>query len=219
MKRLIMAMTAATALAAASPAAAQYYGTQYGYGYGQSNTAADFRIGMLQTRLNAGIRQGTINRREANSLQYQLSQLAALERRYAYNGLSARERSDLQLRIRDLRRQIRTADRGWYDRYERVDRYGNYMAPGYYGQGGLYEEVRVCRDRGGIAGVIEEVLGTDDDNCVLGVGMRATGNLYAVPFEYRNRYRDSYGVYYRSDGRAIYQIDARTGRVAAVFPM
>ena len=66
--------------------------------------------------------------------------------------------------------------------------------------GGPYEEVE-CVSRGGIGGIFDRVLGSDD--CPgLRVGQRATGNLGAVPYEYRNRYRDGNGVYYRSDGRA-----------------
>jgi hypothetical protein len=40
-----------------------------------------------------------------------------------------------------------------------------------------------------------------------------------VPYEYRGQYRDGGGVYYRSDGRAIYQIDARTNTVLGVYPV
>jgi hypothetical protein len=38
-----------------------------------------------------------------------------------------------------------------------------------------------------------------------------------VPYEYRSRYRDGNGVYYRSDGRQIYQIDARTQTVLRIY--
>ncbi len=40
-----------------------------------------------------------------------------------------------------------------------------------------------------------------------------------MPYAYRNQYRDGSGVYYRSDGRNIYQIDARTQTVARIYPM
>jgi nuclear transport factor 2 (NTF2) superfamily protein len=40
-----------------------------------------------------------------------------------------------------------------------------------------------------------------------------------VPSQYRYQYRDGNGVYYRSDGRAIYQIDARTDTVLRVYSM
>ena len=44
-----------------------------------------------------------------------------------------------------------------------------------------------------------------------------SGNLYSVPSQYRYRFRDGNGVYYRSDGRNIYQIDARSQTVLRVY--
>ena len=61
--------------------------------------------------------------------------------------------------------------------------------------------------------------GVDVSIGMLRVGQRATANLGGVPYEYRDRYRDGGGVYYRSDGRAIYQIDARTNAVIRVYPI
>jgi hypothetical protein len=102
---------------------------------------------------------------------------------------------------------------GWDDRD--YDRDGRWDEDEVQGVGGPYEEVE-CVSRGGIGGIFDRVLGTDD--CPgLRVGQRATGNLGAVPYEYRNRFRDGSGVYYRSDGRAIYQIDARTHTVLRVY--
>ncbi len=69
--------------------------------------------------------------------------------------------------------------------------------------------------RGGIGGIIDRVLGTGG----LRVGQRASGNLRPVPYEYRNRFRDGNGVYYRSDGRQIYQIDARNDTVLRIYAM
>jgi hypothetical protein len=70
-----------------------------------------------------------------------------------------------------------------------------------------------------IGGVIDSVLGRSDNCYSLRVGSRATGNLYSVPSQYRYQYRDGNGVYYRSDGRAIYQIDARTNTVLRVYDL
>jgi hypothetical protein len=42
-------------------------------------------------------------------------------------------------------------------------------------------------------------------------------NLYGVPSQYQSQYRDGNGVYYRSDGRCIYQIDARNDTVIRIF--
>jgi hypothetical protein len=51
------------------------------------------------------------------------------------------------------------------------------------------------------------------------VGERDTNRLDAVPREFRSRFEDGAGVYYRSDVRHIYQIDARTRTVVRVFPI
>jgi hypothetical protein len=102
------------------------------------------------------------------------------------------------------------------------DQYGEYddgYYDGYRGQGGPYEEVEpVCQSRGGLGGVIDSVFGREDCSGFQ-VGQRVSGNLYAVPYEYRNQYRDGGGIYYRSDGRQIYQIDARTNTVVRVYGM
>ena len=69
---------------------------------------------------------------------------------------------------------------------------------------------------GGVIGqVLDSVLGGGG----LRVGQRVSGNLYAVPSEYRDQYRDGGGVYYRADQRRIYQIDARTHTVLRVYAM
>ena len=266
MKKTIMTMAAASALAIGAPAAAQS---------AQSNI--DLRVDRLQTELQAGVRSGAISRAEAPALREQLRQVRQIERQYSRNGLTRAERQDLRNRVQNLRQQIRFAERrgdnrygqanvygqgnaygqaGWIDRnrdgwddrdYDRDGRwdddirqgYGQYgssqwmdrnrdgwddrdynrdgrIDSGYYGQGGPYEEIDACESRGGIGGIIASVFGRDD---CLRVGQRATGNLYAVPYEYRNMYRDGYGTYYRSDGRAIYRIDARTNTVVGVYPM
>jgi hypothetical protein len=245
MKKLLLSMAAVGALAAAAPAAAQYgYGSNVNAGgaVGMSN-----RIAQLNARLQAGIQSGAIDRTEARSLRMQMRQLQRLERQYSYNGLTQAERQDLQMRMRNLRQSLSLADNGRYDRDNRYGNWndsndnGGYAGrmdrnndgwddrdynrdgridDGYSGQGGPYEPAydTVCDTRGGIGGVIDSVLGRD--NCYsMQVGSRATGSLYSVPSQYRYQYRDGNGVYYRSDGRAIYQIDARTNTVLRIYPM
>ena len=291
MKILLASMTAACALAAASPASAQYVNSNAG-----GTVAFENRIAQIESRIEAGIRSGAIDRAEAVNLRADVRELRRTYRVYARNGLSTTERSALQARVRDLRQELRVADAGaWgrtnvyagqrydrngnpdddgmYDRYgnrinagvyagtrydsrgrvdpngmydrdgNRIetgvyagtrydsrgrvdpngmyDRYGNRIDVGVYGQGGPYEPVeQYCNDRGGIAGIFDDIFGRDDDNCASGlsVGARASANLYAVPSEYRYRYRDGNGVYYRSDGRQIYQIDARTNTILRIYP-
>jgi hypothetical protein len=230
MKKLLTITAAVSALAVAAPAAAQYSSQGYanqGYanqGYANANAGGAVgisnRIAQLDARLQAGVQQGLITRMEAQSLRPQLRELRRLERQYSANGLTQQERMDLQQRIRSVRQQLRAADGG---RFDRDTRYGSWNEPyyndGYSGQGGPYEEVQdYCESRGGIGGVIDSVLGRD--NCGgLRIGQRVSGNLYAVPSQYRYQYRDGNGVYYRSDGRQIYQIDARTNTVVRVYDM
>ena len=77
---------------------------------------------------------------------------------------------------------------------------------------GRYEQPA---QRGGIGGILGDIFGGG----TLRVGQRVSGNLGGVPYEYRDQFRDGNGVYYRSDGRQIYQIDARTQTVVRVYPM
>jgi hypothetical protein len=223
MKTILLTMAAVGALAAAAPAAAQYgYGSNVNAGgtVGISN-----RIAQLDARLQAGIQAGVIDRTEARGLRMELRQLQRLQQQYSYNGLTPAERQDLQMRLRQFRDDLRLADNG---RYDRDTRYGSWNDPyynegAYTGRGGPYEEPYdtncYSNNRGVIGGVIDSVLGRNDNCYGLRVGARATGNLYSVPSQYRYQYRDGNGVYYRSDGRAIYQIDARTNTVIRVYPM
>lgn len=215
MNKLLLSMAAVGALAAAAPAMAQtgYYGTNINTSAGISD-----RVAQLEARLNAGIQAGVISRTEARELRMDLRDLRRLERQYSYSGFTSAERQDLRSRLRALREDLRLADNGRYDRDNRYGMWNDpyYNSDVYTGQGGPYEDVYCDSNRGGIGGLIDGVLGRNDD-CRLRVGVRAYGNLYSVPSQYRYRFRDGDGVYYRSDGRNIYQIDARTQTVLRVY--
>ena len=215
MNKLLAALTAASTLALAAPAAAQYdYQTNANAG---GAVGIHNRIARLEARIDAGVRDGTIDRYEARSLRQQLRSITRLERQYSRNGLNQQERADLQQRVRSFRDQLRLADGRTGDgRYANNDVYDD----GYYGQGGPYEEVD-CDNNGGLGGILDSIFGGGDKDCraTLRVGQRAHANLGSVPYEYRNQYRDGNGVYYRSDGRAIYQIDARTHTVIRIYGM
>lgn len=246
MKKIILSVAAVSALAIAAPVSAQYANGGYQQtGTYQGNQGANgnisVRIAQLQTRIQAGVQSGAISSSEAQPLRQQLRQLTRLERQYSMNGLTGQERADLQQRLRNLRQQVRTADGGANGRYDQYDRDNGY-SDGQYGQTGQYDRVDRDNDgfddrdydrdgrwdddvqggqyeqpaqRGGLGGVIDRVLGTGG----LRVGQRASGNLGAVPYEYRNQYRDNSTSYFRSDGRQIYQIDARTQTVVRVYSM
>jgi hypothetical protein len=79
------------------------------------------RADQLQLQLQAGVRSGAITRAEAMPLREQLRQLTRLEALYARDGISGRERADLQHRINSIRQGIRTAKRTGDGRYGRDD--------------------------------------------------------------------------------------------------
>ncbi len=192
------------------------------------------RIEQLRERIEAGVELGAISRREAVSLRSSLRSLTQLERRYSRNGLNNEERQELQSRLRSLRQEVRQADNGAQGRYEDWDRQGGRDddryddrdgsrddGRGYDRDEGRYDDVddgyREREQRGGLGGVIDGVLGRN--SATLQIGQRAPSDLYGVPFEYRDRYRDTNQSYYRSDGRQIYQIDARTQAVVRIHTM
>jgi hypothetical protein len=247
MKKVILGAAAITMLSISAPSSAQYYPNSNANQYGTSaNGNVSARIGQLDARLEAGVRNGTITRNEARPIRQQIRQLRRLESQYAVNGISGQERAALQQQIRTIRQQLRTAD-GGNQAYAQWDAEDGYSAP--YGQrvdmnrdgwddrdlnrdGRLdsnemaransgygyqqnYPQTYPQQQQSGIGGVISQILGVGG----LQVGQRATGNLYGIPAQYQNQYRDGNGVYYRSDGRRIYQIDARTQTVVNVFGM
>jgi hypothetical protein len=226
MHKLIFALSAGSAIALAAPAVAQTGYNQNGYNSTvNANVSANLqgRIAELQTRLQAGVQSGAITRSEAIPLRQQVRTLTQLERQYSRNGLTQQERMDLQQRLRNVRQQFRLADGGGNGRWADNDGYNNngnngWSNNGYSGQGGTYEEVTDCNSRGGglIGGVLNNVLGGQNSNCV-SVGQRAPGNLSAVPYELRDQFRDANGIFYRTDGQRIYQIDARTNTVLRVY--
>ncbi len=244
MKKVILAIVALPALAIAAPTAAQYYPNNQNQYTNQGNVNLSARIDQLRVRLQTGVQNGSITRGEAAPIRQRIRQLNQLDRQYGMNGLSGPERADLQQRIRIVRQQLRIADNGANGRYAQWDvedgynqgyqqqGYGQGYNQGYqqqgYGQGynqgyqqqqgygqGYNQGYGQPAQQGGIAGILSQVLGGGG----LQVGQRATGNLYAVPYQYQGQYRDGNGVYYRSDGRRIYQIDARSQTVARIFSM
>ena len=78
-------------------------------------TSSDQRQAQLDRRIDQGVRNGTLNRREAYRLRGEFRQIARLEARYRSNGLNGWERTDLDRRFDSLSAQIRA---------ERHDQYG-----------------------------------------------------------------------------------------------
>lgn len=244
MTRIGIKFAAFAALAAASPAAAQW-----------GVSAVDTQS--LRAEIDAGVSRGDISSTEAYSLRSQLRGLINLERQYARDGLSWSERNDLQQRARGLRNEIADA-RGYASGYGRSDdrygqydngRYGTYGNRGYgtynngtynngaYGNRGYgtynngtynngayanrsYDNGQYSQYRQDDRDDAYDRDDRDDDNgYALQVGERASGGLYAVPDAYRYRFRDSGNVYYRYGNGNVYQIDARTGVVLRIYPI
>ena len=121
---------AASALAlGATAASAQPYGDRYdGYrqdSYRQDSYRSDGnrggwvnidqRLAQLDRRIDQGVRDGSLNRREAWRLRGEFNEIARLQARYRADGLSRWERADLDRRFDILSSEIRA---------ERHDQYG-----------------------------------------------------------------------------------------------
>ncbi|MBO9708180.1 MAG: hypothetical protein J7521_08210 [Caulobacter sp.] len=106
MKKIILSIAAASAVAVAIPAAAS------AQGYYRDDYRSD-RVERLDRRIDMGVRNGSLNRREAWRLKGELRDVARLEADYRRGGLNRWERDDLDRRFDRLSAQIR---------YERHDR-------------------------------------------------------------------------------------------------
>lgn len=105
MKKFIAAAVAVASLAAvAAPAAAQPWMT------------VNQRQANLDQRIDMGVRNGSLTRREAFQLRSEFRQIQLLENRYRRGGLTAWERRDLDRRFDLLSARIR------FERHDRQDR-------------------------------------------------------------------------------------------------
>jgi len=110
--------------------------------------------------------------------------------------------------------RIDTNRDGYDDRdYNRNGRWDDDMNDGRYQQ--QYPQQPAAR--GGLGGIVDRVLGRGTSG--LREGQQAPSNLYGLQDGYRDQYRDGNGTYFRTDGRQIYQIDARSQTVVRVYPM
>ncbi|HEX2561050.1 hypothetical protein [Phenylobacterium sp.] len=114
--RTLMALLAATTLAAGVPAVA----SAQDWGVNQ-------RQAQLDQRIDAGVRSGQLTEAEAARLRDEFQDIAQLEQRYRYGGLNAAERAELDRRfdqlsasIRDERRD-RQAERPGSDGWQNIN--------------------------------------------------------------------------------------------------
>lgn len=114
MKKILLSIAAVSAVAAATvPAAAmaQSYRPDWDNGRGD-------RAERLDRRIDMGLRNGSLDRREAWRLREDLRETTRLEYRYGRDGLSRWERADLDRRFDRISAQIR------YERHDRDYGYG-----------------------------------------------------------------------------------------------
>ena len=132
MKKLLIPALALAAASVAVPAMAQSYGPRHhddrggryeqdrggrwdnDRGGGWQNISQ--RKYQLDRRIDRGERNGSLSRREATRLRFDLDALVHLERSYLRGGLSFRERSELDRRYDRLSYQVREERRDRDDR-------------------------------------------------------------------------------------------------------
>jgi hypothetical protein len=149
---LISLAAAASALAVASPAAAQYFPQPQGYAYGQNNygqaRAMSARIDQIQRQIHHLDRRNVLSDREARRLRNESLQIEQRLRVMRQNGLHPRERYDIERRIAWLEQRL------WRD-----VRDGNGYRQGYnQGHQGYFD-----RDRDGRDDRVEDDRGTRHD--------------------------------------------------------
>lgn len=93
---------AATAAPQRAPAIAQNHGAWQSISQRKYN---------LDQRIDVGMRNGSLSRREGTRLKAELNSLVRLERTYQRGGLTARERADLDQRYDRMAAQIRVERR------------------------------------------------------------------------------------------------------------
>ena len=106
-KMLVPALILAAVSAAALPAAAQTYNRpaqHQTYGGWQS---INVRQANLDRRIDQGVRNGQLSRREATRVRSEFNALLRLEANYRRGGLTAWERTDLDRRFDRLSASIR----------------------------------------------------------------------------------------------------------------
>jgi hypothetical protein len=107
MKKALIPVLALAAAAVAVPAAAQSYDRWQ---------SISQRKHQLDRRIDNGLRNGALSRREAGRLKTELNSLVRLERSYLRGGLTRWERTDLDRRYDRLAVQVRMERRDRDDR-------------------------------------------------------------------------------------------------------
>jgi Spy/CpxP family protein refolding chaperone len=114
------ALLSAATIAATTPADAQYrgqgYGQAYGQGYGQTygqgygehrGGGIQRELGEIRQQIRLGFDRGMLSRGDAARLTRDADRIEERLQRRAWDGLSFREREDLQRRVQQLRGRLR----------------------------------------------------------------------------------------------------------------
>jgi Spy/CpxP family protein refolding chaperone len=105
------ALLSAASIAVATPADAQYRGQAYGQGYGQGGAfrggGIQRELGEIRQQIRLGFDRGMLSRSEAARLTRDADRIEERLQRRAWDGLSFRERDDLQRRVQQLRGRLR----------------------------------------------------------------------------------------------------------------
>jgi hypothetical protein len=132
MKKFLIAAAGLSAIAAATPAAAQYYpgqpapyGNAYGYNYGNQGTTRAYliRADRLISQVERQISSGRLNPQEAYQLRNAARDLHGRTRSFAQNGINNRERYELDQRFAQIEQSLRYAannNGGRYGQYGQV---------------------------------------------------------------------------------------------------
>jgi len=108
MRTLILTLAAASAALGSVPASAQAWRLQPRV---QTQIRAD--INQLQSQIQQAAQRRTISQREAVTLRRQSVDLRRLLNQYNRNGLNRQEVTDLELRINQVRQNLRLERRDW----------------------------------------------------------------------------------------------------------
>ena len=108
MRRLILTFVAASAALGSVPASAQTWRLQPRV---QTQIRAD--INQLQSQIQLAAQRRTISQREAVTLRRQAVDLRQLLAQYNHNGLTRPEVTTLELRINQVRQNLRLERRDW----------------------------------------------------------------------------------------------------------
>jgi hypothetical protein len=171
MRKLIVSLAAAgTALAFATPAAAQYYpqpqpyaqpygqpgyGAPYGNAYGYNNygqvRSLQVRIDAIQRQINQFDRRDRIRDNTADRLRSEANKIERRLRSAGRNGLNPYEANDIQVRIARLEQRVRyslASGRNGYNGYNNGYNNGQFVDRDRDGRDDRYEDDRgYQRDR------------------------------------------------------------------------